>query len=147
MTGRRTWAQHYALAFGTVLVVFMSVVALLAAVSLVARVFGAHKPLADLDDTAFAISHWHHALLYAIAGVLGLATWRRADSARVFALAAGIAFVAVAVLGLILHGAVWVTSASLVYDIVNATIGVAGIVAGTISPRHRVRIARAPAAV
>lgn len=121
----RTAAQVYALTLGLLL--------------LAAAVVG--FVLHPLGLAASSFDYWHDGS-YVLVGLLGLATWRRADSARIFALSCGLLYF---VLG------AWGVAASIasiedvgfvlvephpVRDGLLAGVGITGIAIGSFSPRH-----------
>jgi uncharacterized protein DUF4383 len=91
--------------------------------------------------TIFRLDLWHSGL-HTLAGLLALATWRRADSARIYAIAIGCFYLVIAAWGLLgfatdfeqhVFGLMQVRLAD---DITHAVIGLASVLVGYFSRRH-----------
>jgi hypothetical protein len=100
----RTPALLYALVFGAVLLV----VGILGFISDAS--FGSGNDVDGSDFIIFEVNGWHN-LVHILSGLLGLALWRRADSARLYALAFGATYLVVTVRGFITSDQVlWLVS-------------------------------------
>lgn len=130
----RAWtpAQVYSLVFGVTLLV----VGILG--------FFADSSFGDLgsgvqgdDLIVFEVNGWHN-LVHIASGLLGLALYRRADTARLYALGFGVVYLAVTIWGFIdgsnVLGLIPVNSAD---NWLHVAIAVAGILAGLASDPRR----------
>ena len=84
----------------------------------------------------FEVNGWHN-IVHILSGLLGLALWRRADSARLYALAFGATYLVVTVWGFITSDQVlWLVPVNSPDNVLHLLIAVAGIAAGLTSPPH-----------
>lgn len=133
----RTAAQVFTLALGLALLTIgiAGFVAEAAIAAFASNGFGVRHV------TIFFLDPWHSGL-HTLAGLLGLATWRRADSARVYAIAIGALYLLVAVWGFTIwsvgpgNEVFGLMHIRLADNIAHAVIGVAGLVVGLASPWH-----------
>lgn len=83
-----------------------------------------------------------HDSLYVLAGLLGLATWRRADSARLYAMTLGLVYLALAVWGFVASGVstldpgFGLLAHELEANIFHTLFGAASVAIGFTAPRH-----------
>lgn len=121
----KTAAQIYALALGL----------LLLAAAIVGFVL---HPLGLAEDS---FDYWHEGS-YLLLSMLSFATWRRADSARIFAVASGLIFLALGAWGVAASIAgvkdvgFMLVEPHAVRDALLAALGVTGVAISFFSPRH-----------
>jgi hypothetical protein len=127
----RTPAQLYALVFGAVLLV----VGILGFISDAS--FGSGDDVDGSDFIIFEVNGWHN-IVHILSGLLGLALWRRADTARLYALAFGATYLVVTVWGFVTGDQVlWLLPVDAADNVLHLLIAVAGIAAGLASsPRE-----------
>ena len=126
-----TPAQLYSLTFGAVLLL----VGILGFFVESNFDFGSNT---DGDDLiAFEVNGTHN-LVHILSGLLGLALWRRRDTARLYALGFGAVYLLVTIIGFAtgdhVLGIIPVNSAD---NVLHLLISLAGIGAGLASPTHR----------
>lgn len=141
----RTVAQYYTLALGLLLLA-------IGVAGFVAEAVNAiGKPTFDAAEnvTIFRLDLWHSSL-HTLAGLLALATWRRADSARMYAITIGVIYLATAAWGFfgpdagLERDVFGLMQVRLADDIVHAVIGAASVLVGYFSRRHGLYRARRP---
>jgi len=134
----KTVAQVYTLALGLVFVA-IGIAGFVAQATIAATGSGSFDDAPHV--TIFTLDPWHSGL-YTLAGLLGLATWRRADSARVYTILLGAIYLVVAGCGFVelgfglghrIFGLMDVRPAD---NILHAAISLASMVIGFTSPRH-----------
>jgi hypothetical protein len=133
MTRDRTPAQLYALAFGVVLLA-VGILGFIADSS-----FGTGSNVDGSDLIIFEVNGWHN-IVHILSGLLGLALWRRADTARTYALGFGSVYLVVTIWGFITGDQVlWLIPVDAADNILHLLIAAAGIAAGLASrelPTH-----------
>ena len=92
--GERTPAQLYALLFGIVLLL-VGILGFLADSS-----FDVGSDVQGSDFIVFEVNGWHN-LVHIASGALGLALWRRRDTARAYALGFGAVYLVVTIWGFV----------------------------------------------
>jgi Domain of unknown function (DUF4383) len=133
MTREKTPAQLYALLFGAVLLV-VGIAGFVADSS-----FATGSNVEGSDLIIFEVNGWHN-IVHIASGLVGLALWRSAASARWYALGFGAIYLVVAVWGFATGTHVlWLASVDAADNVLHLAIAVTGLVAGLSSP--------APAAV
>jgi hypothetical protein len=133
-----TPAQLYALSFGVVLLL-VGILGFIADSS-----FGSGSHVNGSDFIIFEVNGWHN-LVHIASGLLGLALWRRRDTARAYALGFGAVYLVVTIWGFITGDQVlWLIPVDTADNILHLLIAVAGLAAGFSSPAADTR--RAPAA-
>jgi hypothetical protein len=134
----RTAAQIYALVVG---LVFLAIGVTGFVTEAVIVTTGSGSFDEDRHVAIFTLDPWHSGL-YVFAALLGLAAWRRADSARTFAFVVGAIFLVVGCWGLVEfgfdlgHHIFGLMDVGLADDIAHTVIGVASIAIGFASPQH-----------
>jgi hypothetical protein len=132
MTANRTPAQIYALAFGATLLL----VGILGFV--VDSSFDTGSAVQGDDLIVFEVNGIHN-LIHIASGLLGLALWRRADSARLYALGFGAVYLLVTIIGFAdgdtVLGLIPVNTED---NLLHLAIGALGIAAGLASSDDRV---------
>ena len=132
MTENRTPAQWYALLFGATLLI----VGILGFIS--DSSFGSGDDVQGSDFIIFEVNGWHN-IVHILSGLLGLALWRRADTARLYALGFGATYLVVTIWGFITGDQVlWLMPVDAADNVLHLAIAVAGIIAGLASPTRRV---------
>jgi len=127
----RTPAQLYALVFGAVLLL-VGILGFIADAS-----FGSGDDVDGSDFIIFEVNGWHN-IVHILSGLLGLALWRRADSARLYALVFGATYLVVTVWGFITSDQVlWLVAVDNADNVLHLLIAVAGIAAGVASPPRK----------
>lgn len=126
-----TPAQTYALAFGATLLL----VGILG--------FAADSSFENGDNLRgdeliiFQVNGWHN-IVHILSGLLGLATFRRADSARLFALGFGAVYLIVTIWGFADGNDVLsILPVNTADNFLHLVIAGLGIAAGLLSPTHR----------
>jgi hypothetical protein len=134
----KTAAQIYTLAVG-LLFLTIGMTGFIAETAIVATGSGGFGE--DRHVAIFTLDPWHSGL-YVLAALLGLAAWRRADSARMFAFVAGGIFLVVGCWGFVGfgfdlgHHIFGLMDVGLPDDILHVVIGVASFAIGFASPQH-----------
>jgi hypothetical protein len=127
VTRERTPAQLYALLFGIVLLV-VGLVGFIADSS-----FGTGSGVEGSDLIVFEVNGWHN-IVHILSGLLGLALWRRPDSARAYALGFGAVYLVVTIWGFITGDQVlWLIPVDTADNILHLLIAAAGLAAGLAS--------------
>ena len=127
MTENRTPAQWYALLFGATLLL----VGILGFIS--DSSFGSGDDVEGSDFIIFEVNGWHN-IVHILSGLLGLALWRRADTARLYALGFGATYLVVTAWGFITGDQVLARAGRRRPDnVLHLLIAVAGIAAGLAS--------------
>jgi Domain of unknown function (DUF4383) len=127
VTRERTPAQLYALLFGIVLLV-VGLVGFIADSS-----FGTGSGVEGSDLIVFEVNGWHN-IVHILSGLLGLALWRRRDSARTYALGFGAVYLVVTIWGFITGDQVlWLIPVDTADNILHLLIAAAGLAAGLAS--------------
>jgi uncharacterized protein DUF4383 len=130
MTERYTPAQLYALSFGAVLLL-VGILGFIADAT-----FDAGSNVNGSDFIVFEVNGWHN-LVHIVSGALGLALWRRADTARGFALGFGAVYLVVTIWGFITGDQVlWLIPVDGADNVLHLLISLIGIGAGLASPAH-----------
>ena len=133
MTRDRTPAQLYALVFGVVLLA-VGILGFIADSS-----FGTGSNVDGSDLIIFEVNGWHN-IVHILSGLLGLALWRRADTARTYALGFGSVYLVVTIWGFITGDQVlWLIPVDAADNILHLLIAAAGLGAGLASrelPTH-----------
>jgi hypothetical protein len=128
MQRERTPAQLYALSFGVVLLL-VGILGFIADSS-----FGTGSHVNGHDFIVFEVNGWHN-LVHIASGLLGLALWRRRDTARAYALGFGAVYLVVTIWGFITGDQVlWLIPVDTADNILHLLIAVAGLAAGLSSP-------------
>jgi hypothetical protein len=132
MTQERTPAQLYALTFGAVLLL-VGILGFIADAS-----FGSGSDVSGDDFIIFEVNGWHN-IVHILSGLAGLALWRRADTARAFALGFGGIYLAVTIWGFITgDNVLWLIPVDTADNFLHLVISLTGIAAGLASsPRRR----------
>lgn len=127
MTSDRTPAQLYALLFGSVLLA----VGILGFIS--DSSFGSGSDVQGSDFIVFEVNGWHN-IVNILSGLLGLALWRRGDTARLYALGFGGTYLVVTIWGFITGDQVlWLLPVDAADNVLHLLIAVAGLAAGLAS--------------
>jgi uncharacterized protein DUF4383 len=128
MNHDRTPAQLYALSFGAILLL-VGILGFIADAS-----FGSGSDVDGSDFIIFEVNGWHN-LVHIASGLLGLALWRRRDTARLYALAFGATYLIVTVWGFVTGDQVlWLLPVDTADNFLHLLIAVAGLAAGLASP-------------
>src|SRR5215210_3395899 len=128
--GERTPAQLYALLFGIVLLL-VGILGFLADSS-----FDVGSDVQGSDFIVFEVNGWHN-LVHIASGALGLALWRRRDTARAYALGFGAVYLVVTIWGFITGDQVlWLIPVDAADNVLHLLIAAAGLAAGLTSPNH-----------
>jgi len=128
MTRDKTPAQLYALVFGGVLLA-VGILGFIADSS-----FGSGADVDGSDLIIFEVNGWHN-LVHIASGLVGLALWRSAASARLFALGFGAVYLVVTVWGFITgDNVLWLLPVDLADNLLHLAIAGAGLAAGLASP-------------
>jgi len=131
VTEERTPAQLYALSFGAVLLL-VGILGFIADSS-----FGSGSDVNGSDFIIFEVNGWHN-LVHILSGLLGLALWRRADTARAFALGFGGVYLVVTIWGFITgDNVLWLIPVDTADNFLHLAISLIGIGAGLASPATR----------
>jgi hypothetical protein len=130
----RTPAQLYALLFGITLLA-VGILGFIADSS-----FDTGSDVQGSDFIIFEVNGWHN-LVHIASGLAGIALSRRADSARLFALAFGAVYLLVTILGFIdgndVLGLIPVDAADNVLHLAIAALGIGAGLASSPNPRTR----------
>jgi hypothetical protein len=133
MTERLTPAQLYALSFGAVLLL-VGILGFIADSS-----FGSGSDVQGDDFIIFEVNGWHN-IVHILSGLLGLALWRRADTARAYALGFGAVYLAVTIWGFITgDNVLWLIPVDTADNFLHLAIALTGIAAGLVSEPERRR--------
>lgn len=138
----KTVAQAWALALGVTLLV-LGIVGFVGQAAI--AVFGSSGFTGPADVTIFWLDPWHSAL-HSIAGLLGLATWRRSGSARAYALGVGVLYLVVAAWGFTAKGlgadnlVFGLMHVRLADNVFHAALAVVSVAVGLATPRHGSRL-------
>jgi hypothetical protein len=133
MTETRTPAQLYALSFGAVLLL-VGILGFIADSS-----FGSGSDVQGDDFIIFEVNGWHN-IVHILSGLLGLALWRRADTARAYALGFGAVYLAVTIWGFITgDNVLWLLPVDTADNFLHLAIALTGIAAGLASTPERRR--------
>jgi hypothetical protein len=128
MTADRTPAQLYALTFGAILLL-VGILGFFADSS-----FGSGSKVNGSDFIIFEVNGWHN-IVHIASGLLGLALWRRRDTARAYALGFGAVYLVVTIWGFITGDQVlWLIPVDTADNFLHLLIAVAGLAAGLSSP-------------
>jgi len=124
VTRDRTSAQRYALSFGIMLLV-VGILGFIADSS-----FGTGSDVDGSDFIIFEVNGWHH-IVHILSGLLGLALWRRRDTARAYALGLSAVYLVVTIWGFITGDQVlWLIPVDTADNIFHLVIAAAGLAAG-----------------
>ena len=130
MTDQKTPAQLYALTFGAALLL-VGILGFFANAS-----FNAGSNVQGDDFIIFEVNGWHN-LVHIASGLLGLALWRNAATARMFALGFGAVYLVVTIWGFIDGDQVlWLLPVDAADNVLHLVIAAIGLTAGLISPAH-----------
>lgn len=139
MTQDKTPAQLYALLFGITLLA-VGILGFIANAT-----FHAGSNLDGNDFIIFEVNGWHN-LVHILSGLLGLALWRRWDTARLYALGFGAVYLAVTIWGFIDGDTVlWLIPVDPADNVLHLVISLTGIAAGLVSPATRAPATGEPA--
>jgi hypothetical protein len=128
MARERTPAQLYALTFGVVLLA-VGILGFIADSS-----FGSGENVNGSDFIIFEVNGWHN-IVHIASGLLGLALWRRNDTARAYALGFGAVYLVVTIWGFVTGDQVlWLLPVDTADNFLHLLIAVAGLAAGLSSP-------------
>ena len=134
MIDRYTPAQIYALVFGVTLLL-VGILGFIANAS-----FGAGSDVSGSDFIIFEVNGWHN-LVHIASGLVGLALWRSATTARTFALAFGAVYAVVTLWGFVdgndVLGLIPVDAADNVLHLAIAAAGILTGLASTTQPAPR----------
>jgi hypothetical protein len=120
----RTPAQLYALTFGAVLLL-VGILGFVADSS-----FGSGSDVQGDDFIIFEVNGWHN-IVHILSGLLGLALWRRADTARAYALGFGAVYLAVTIWGFITgDNVLWLIPVDTADNFLHLAISLTGLIAG-----------------
>jgi hypothetical protein len=124
LTRDRTPAQLYALLFGAVLLA-IGILGFVADTS-----FDTGSNVDGSDLIIFEVNGWHN-IVHILSGLLGLALWRRRDTARAYALGFGAVYLVVTIWGFITSDQVlWLIPVDAADNVLHLLIAVAGLAAG-----------------
>lgn len=130
MTETRTPAQLYALTFGAVLLL-VGILGFIADAS-----FGSGSNVQGDDFIIFEVNGWHN-IVHILSGLVGLALWRRADTARAYALGFGAVYLVVTIWGFITGDHVlWLIPVDAADNVLHLLIALTGIAAGLASREY-----------
>jgi hypothetical protein len=128
-----TPAQLYALSFGAVLLL-VGILGFIADSS-----FGSGSDVQGDDFIIFEVNGWHN-IVHILSGLLGLALWRRADTARAYALGFGAVYLAVTIWGFITgDNVLWLLPVDTADNFLHLAIALTGLAAGLASTPERRR--------
>ena len=127
MTRDRTPAQLYALLFGGVLLA-VGILGFIADSS-----FDTGTNVEGSNFIIFEVNGWHN-IVHILSGLLGLALWRRRDTARAYALGFGAVYLGVTIWGFATGDQVlWLLSVDAADNVLHLLIAVTGLAAGLAS--------------
>jgi Domain of unknown function (DUF4383) len=128
VTQAKTPAQLYALLFGVVLLA-VGIVGFAADAS-----FGTGSDVNGSDLIVFETNGWHN-IVHIASGLVGLALWRTAAGARIYALGFGAVYLVVAIWGFATGDQVlWLVPVDGADNVLHLAIAATGLLAGLASP-------------
>jgi Domain of unknown function (DUF4383) len=128
VTQAKTPAQLYALLFGVVLLA-VGIVGFAADSS-----FGTGSDVNGSDLIVFETNGWHN-IVHIVSGLIGLALWRTAAGARLYALGFGAVYLVVAIWGFATGDQVlWLVPVDGADNVLHLAIAATGLLAGLASP-------------
>jgi hypothetical protein len=131
MTADKTPAQLYALAFGATLLL-VGIVGFIADSS-----FDTGSNVQGSDLIIFEVNGWHN-IVHILSGVVGLALWRNARTARMYALGFGVVYLLVTIWGFVDGNSVLaLIPVDTADNLLHLAIAALGIVAGLASRDDR----------
>jgi hypothetical protein len=124
MTEGKTPAQIYALSFGVILLL-VGILGFFADAS-----FGAGSNVEGGKLIGFEVNGWHN-LVHIASGALGLALWKNASSARLYALGFGAVYLVVTIWGFISgEHVLWLIPVNGADNVLHLVIAATGLLAG-----------------
>jgi hypothetical protein len=128
VTQSKTPAQLYALLFGVVLLA-VGILGFAADAS-----FGTGSDVNGSDLIVFETNGWHN-IVHILSGAIGLAVWRSANPARLYALGFGAIYLVVTIWGFATGDQVlWLVSVDAADNVLHLAIAATGLLAGLASP-------------